>query len=132
MRHVLLALVGLALAATPALAEDPVVLKLATVAPPKTPWAALLTEYKTNVEKASGGKIKVKVFLGGNEVVASQIFFPDEITKEVFNEWQPYRQHVTKRTTFNANDPIKQGVYSEVTRQSKAYAAKALLVVASR
>jgi TRAP-type C4-dicarboxylate transport system substrate-binding protein len=65
MRHVLLALVGLALAATPALADDPVVLKIATVAPPKTPWAALLTEYKANVEKASGGKIKVKVFLGG-------------------------------------------------------------------
>ena len=65
MRSILLALVGLALAATPALADDPVVLKIATVAPPKTPWAALLTEYKTNVEKASAGKIKVKVFLGG-------------------------------------------------------------------
>jgi TRAP-type C4-dicarboxylate transport system substrate-binding protein len=65
MRQILIALVGIALAATPALADDPVVLKIATVAPPKTPWAALLTEYKTNVEKAAGGKIKVKVFLGG-------------------------------------------------------------------
>ncbi len=75
--------------------------------------------------------VHFKVFLGGREVVASQIFFPDEITREVFNEWQPYREHVSKRKTFNDNDPIRQGVYSEVTRQSNAYAAKAVLVVAS-
>jgi hypothetical protein len=72
------------------------------------------------------------VFLGGREVVASQIFFPDEVTREVFNEWQPYREHVSKRKTFNDNDPIKQGVHSEVTRLSSAYAAKAVLVVAAR
>jgi protocatechuate 3,4-dioxygenase beta subunit len=97
--------------------------------------AAGNVQFRTIFPSWYGGRtphVHFKVFLGGNEVVASQIFFPDEITKEVFNEWQPYRQHVTKRTTFNANDPIKQGVYSEVTRQSKAYAAKALLVVASR
>jgi hypothetical protein len=39
---------------------------------------------------------------------------------------------VSKRKTFNGNDPIKQGVYSEVTRQSSAYAARAVLVVAAR
>ena len=71
-------------------------------------------------------------FLGGTEVIASQIFFPDSISKEVFNEWQPYREHVSKRRTFNDNDPIRQGVYSEVTRQSRSYAAKAVLVVAPR
>ena len=76
--------------------------------------------------------VHFKVFLGGNEVVASQIFFPDEITREVFAQWQPYREHVSKRTTFNDNDPIKQGVLSDVTRQSGSYAAKALLVVAPR
>jgi protocatechuate 3,4-dioxygenase beta subunit len=73
-----------------------------------------------------------KVFLGGKEVVASQVFFPDEISKEVFADWRPYREHVSKRRVFNDNDPIKQGVYSTVARRSKSYAATAVLVVASR
>jgi hypothetical protein len=60
------------------------------------------------------------------------VFFPDEITREVFSGWDPYRQHASKRTTFNTNDPIKQGVYSEVARQNRSYAAKAVLVVAPR
>jgi protocatechuate 3,4-dioxygenase beta subunit len=76
--------------------------------------------------------VHFKVFLGGNEVVASQIFFPDEITREVFAEWQPYREHVAKRKVFNTNDPIPQGVSSEVARSGKAYSAKAVLVVARR
>jgi len=75
--------------------------------------------------------IHFKVFLGGKEVVASQIFFPDEITKEVFAGWQPYREHVSKRRTFNDNDPIKQGVHSTVARQRGSYNATAVLVVAS-
>jgi protocatechuate 3,4-dioxygenase beta subunit len=97
--------------------------------------AAGTVRFSTIFPSWYGGRtphVHFKVFLGGNEVVASQIFFPDEISKEVFNEWQPYRQHVMKRTTFNNNDPIKQGVFSDVARQSKSYAAKALLVVASR
>src|SRR4029453_198237 len=61
--------------------------------------------------------VHFKVFLGGKEVVASQIFFPAQVPREVFNEWQPYRDHVSKRPTFNDNDPIKQGVYSTVTRE---------------
>jgi len=73
MRHISLALVAgfvLAAAARPAAADDGdkdkvYTLKLATVAPSKTPWATLLSDYKKAVEKASGGKIKVKVFLGG-------------------------------------------------------------------
>jgi hypothetical protein len=76
--------------------------------------------------------VHFKVFLGGNEVVASQIFFPDEISKEIFRSVEPYRQHESKRTTFNSNDPIKQGIYSDVTRQRGSYAAKAVLVVAQR
>ena len=76
--------------------------------------------------------VHFKVFLANKEVVASQIFFPDEISKEVFGEWQPYREHASKRKTFNDNDPIKQGVHSQVERRRRAYAAKAVLVVASR
>jgi hypothetical protein len=75
--------------------------------------------------------VHFKVFLGNKEVVASQIFFPDEINKEVFSQWQPYRDHVSKRRAFNDNDPIRQGVYSDVMRQKGFYAAKAILVVAS-
>jgi TRAP-type C4-dicarboxylate transport system substrate-binding protein len=67
MRHLSLAIVGLVFAAVTArpVVADPIVLKIATVAPAKTPWATLLNDYKKAVEKASAGKIKVKVFLGG-------------------------------------------------------------------
>ena len=92
-------------------------------------------QFRTIFPSWYGGRtphVHFKVFLGGNEVVASQIFFPDEITKEVFSDWRPYRDHASKRTTFNGNDPIKQGIHSDVTRQSRSYAAKAVLVVAPR
>ena len=46
-------------------AEEKYVLKLATVAPKGTPWAKVLLKFKKNVEKASGGRVKVKTFLGG-------------------------------------------------------------------
>ena len=92
-------------------------------------------QFRTIFPSWYGGRtphVHFKVFIGGREVVASQIFFPDDVTREVFNEWQPYKDHVSKRKTFNGNDPIKQGVYSEVTRQSNAYAARAVLVVEAR
>ena len=97
--------------------------------------AAGNVQFRTIFPSWYGGRtphVHFKVFLGGNEVVASQIFFPDEISREVFSEWQPYRDHASKRTTFNDNDPIRQGVYSDVTRQRGSYAAKAVLVVAQR
>ena len=89
--------------------------------------------FRTIVPSWYGGRtppVHFKVFLGGNEVVASQIFFPDEVTEEVFKQWEPYRQHVSKRRTFNHNDPIREGVYSDVSRSGRGYAAKATLVVA--
>jgi len=92
-------------------------------------------QFRTIFPSWYGGRtphVHFKVFLTNKEVVASQIFFPDEINKEVFGQWQPYRQHVSKRSTFNDNDPIKQGVFSEVARQRGSYAATAVLVVASR
>ncbi len=45
--------------------KDTYVMKIATVAPDGTPWADLLKKYKKDVEKASDGKITVKLFLGG-------------------------------------------------------------------
>lgn len=59
------ALACLALSAVPALADDKFELKIATVAPDKTPWADLLKSYKKTIEKKSNGRIKVRVFLGG-------------------------------------------------------------------
>ena len=100
-----------------------------------------VTDVKGNVQFRTifpswyGGRtphVHFKVFLMNKEVVASQIFFPDEINKEVFSQWEPYRRHASKRTAFNDNDPIKQGVYAEVARQRGSYAATAVLVVASR
>lgn len=92
-------------------------------------------QFRTIFPSWYGGRtphVHFKVFLGANEVVASQVFFPDEISREVFNEFRPYRDHVSKRTTFNTNDPIKQGVYSDVVRQGQAYTAKAVLVIAAK
>lgn len=48
-----------------AAADDKFELKIATVAPDRTPWAELLKTYKKTIEAASKGRIKVRVFLGG-------------------------------------------------------------------
>ena len=92
-------------------------------------------QFRTIFPSWYGGRtphVHFKVFLGGNEVVASQIFFPEEINKDVFAQWDPYKEHTSKRTTFNDNDRIRQGVYSTVARENRSYAATALLVVAQR
>lgn len=59
-----LATLGFALAATPAAAQE-FTMKVATVAPDNTPWSDMLKGYKKAVEAKSGGRIKVKVYLGG-------------------------------------------------------------------
>lgn len=47
-------------------AEDPeFVMKVATVAPPGTPWATQLKKLKSAIKEQSGGRIKVKTYLGG-------------------------------------------------------------------
>lgn len=46
-------------------ADDPIVLKLATVAPTGTPWADQIHEIKKDIKLKSGGRIKLKAFLGG-------------------------------------------------------------------
>ena len=52
-------------APTAARADDTFTLKIATVAPDKTPWADLLKGYKKTIEAKSKGRIKVRLFLGG-------------------------------------------------------------------
>lgn len=53
--------IGLAL---PAVAEETYVLNLGTVAPPNTPWGKQLQSIRKRIEKDSGGRIKVKLFMG--------------------------------------------------------------------
>ncbi len=70
--HLILALFVVSLAA-PAAAQDSeekYVLNLGTVAPPNTPWGKQLKSMKKRIEKDSGGRIKVKLFMGtaGGEV----------------------------------------------------------------
>lgn len=47
-------------------AEDAeITLKFATVAPPGTPWSAHTDRLKKRVKEGSGGRVKIKVYLGG-------------------------------------------------------------------
>ena len=49
-----------------AFADEPEhVMKLATVAPPGTPWADQMKKIKRRIKKESEGRIKVKTYLGG-------------------------------------------------------------------
>lgn len=86
--------------------------------------------FKTVYPSWYGGRtphIHFKVFLDSKEVVASQIFFDDEINAEVFENWDPYREHVAKRTVFNHtdrfldanNDGRTDGVFGDVDRYDR-------------
>lgn len=66
-------LLVLGLAAPAAAQEEPskqYVLNLGTVAPPNTPWGKQLKSMKKRIQEDSGGRIKVKLFMGtaGGEV----------------------------------------------------------------
>ena len=52
-----------ALLAAPALAQT--VVKVGSVAPEGTPWAEWIDGVKARIEKDTGGKVKLKLFLGG-------------------------------------------------------------------
>jgi TRAP-type transport system periplasmic protein len=46
-------------------AADPIVLKLATVAPAGTPWADQISKLKKDIKEKSGGALKLKPYIGG-------------------------------------------------------------------
>jgi protocatechuate 3,4-dioxygenase beta subunit len=77
--------------------------------------------------------VHFKIFLSDREVVASQIFFPDEFNNEVFERFEPYRTHRARRTGFNANDMFLSdgvdGLFGIVARRPEGYDATAALVV---
>jgi protocatechuate 3,4-dioxygenase beta subunit len=72
--------------------------------------------------------VHFKVLLDGSEVLASQVFFPDEVSRSVFAAWSPYREYVDRRTVFNTNDPLFDGVLSEVQRNDQTGVAAAATV----
>jgi protocatechuate 3,4-dioxygenase beta subunit len=97
--------------------------------------------FKTIYPSWYGGRtphVHFKVFLEAKETVASQIFFDDELNAEVFGNWDPYREHVKKRTVFNDSDRFLDadddgridGVFCEVQRYDRSgVAARAVVTV---
>lgn len=78
--------------------------------------------------------VHFKVFISERELVAGQVFFPDEVSRDVFANWDPYREHVDRRSTFNGNDRfmedgVLQGALAEVERTADAYAAAVTIAV---
>lgn len=79
--------------------------------------------------------VHFKVFLSEREVIAGQIFFPDEVNDDVFSHWEPYREYRARRTTFNNNDMFLvdgtlQGPIAAVERSGAGYRGRATLTVA--
>jgi protocatechuate 3,4-dioxygenase beta subunit len=97
--------------------------------------------FKTVYPSWYGGRtphIHVKVLIDAQERLASQIFFPDDVNAEVFAQWDPYREHVAKRTSFNHNDTFldrnkdgrTDGVFCEVERYGRSgLTAKAIVTL---
>ncbi|HET9747989.1 MAG TPA: protocatechuate dioxygenase [Casimicrobiaceae bacterium] len=98
--------------------------------------------FKTVYPSWYGGRtphLHFKVFVDSKEVLATQIFFDDEVNAEIFNNWDPYREHVRKRTSFNNNDTFldrdkdgrTDGVFCEVEKYERGsgVAAKAVATV---
>jgi len=76
--------------------------------------------------------VHFKVFVGEREAVASQVFFPDEVSRAVFARFAPYRDYADRRTVFNGNDPLFDGVMSDVERSDDdGVAASAVVSIAT-
>jgi len=97
--------------------------------------------FKTVYPSWYGGRtphMHFKVFVAAKQVVAGQAFFDDEVNAEIFGNWDPYREHASKRRAFNRNDPFidanhdgnVDGVYCQVDRLDRTgVIAKAVLTV---
>lgn len=74
--------------------------------------------------------VHFKVFLADDEVVASQVFFPEEVNTHVFENFAPYRERVRRRDTFNANDFLRDaGVYCAVQERPDGLYAELTIAV---
>jgi len=65
MKKILVTVLGAVLLAAPAWADDQIVAKVGSVAPEGTPWAEWLGGVRTRMQTDTGGKLKLKEFLGG-------------------------------------------------------------------
>lgn len=78
--------------------------------------------------------VHFKVFLADDEVVASQIFFPEAVNERVFAQWEPYRTHAARRDTRNENDTFltgrTDGVFCEAEASEGVVRAAAVIAVA--
>ena len=61
-RHILGAASAIALGVAASAATAQTIIKVATLAPPNTPWTAHLEAWKANVAEASGGEIEIQIF----------------------------------------------------------------------
>ncbi len=64
-KHILGAAGAIALSLVASAAAAQTVIKLATLAPPNTPWTAHFEAWKANVAEASGGEIEIQIFPSG-------------------------------------------------------------------
>lgn len=74
-----------------------------------------------------------KVFLGNDEIVASQIFMPEEFNNSVFENYAPYLERIERRDTYNDNDRFLAdtvgGVFCDVERRGEGFSATATVVI---
>jgi len=78
--------------------------------------------------------VHFKILLDNREVLASQVFFPDDVNEDVLSNWDPYREYAAKRNVTNANDMFLrngiEGVFCEVERTAEGYEAALVIAVA--
>lgn len=74
-----------------------------------------------------------KIFSERKEVVASQIFFPDDVNESVFTRFEPYRSRRDRRDTFNSTDRFlrdgAQGVFCTVERRDDLHTADLVVAI---
>jgi protocatechuate 3,4-dioxygenase beta subunit len=81
--------------------------------------------------------IHVKILLGNDAVAVTQLYFPDEINQQVFEQGEPYRARYKQRDTFNPADMYlrggrTQGAFCDVTRAGRAWRAAVTLGIAQK
>lgn len=77
--------------------------------------------------------VHFKILLDSREVLASQIFFPEDINDEVLNNREPYIAYAAKRNVTNANDMFLrkgiEGVFCEVNSKADGYQASVVVAI---
>ena len=61
----LMTLVGMLILCSTSFAKPKIIIKLATIAPPKTPWVTHLEKWRDNLLKSTNGEIEIKLYTAG-------------------------------------------------------------------